>query len=167
MPHAAGTGSDGGITQVARVADLAKQLGFRVIGVIDHDKPGPQTAAELAAVESASDVVIRLPSKMAIEAAITSSYSAEALRLASAALTVYGMPDPVASIPDNTKALKALAKALHSHGLHEQILTTLIADHGLPQVVEAALDAVALAAGHDYSGPPLVTIPEPTIDSAA
>jgi hypothetical protein len=65
---AAGTGQDGGITQIPRVAALARQLGFRVLALIDQDK---DNAEQVKRIKSECDVVIRLPKGAIDEAAIT------------------------------------------------------------------------------------------------
>jgi len=53
--------TDGGIDKVARVADLARRLGFRVVVVIDYDNDDALAASRLAAAQAAADAVVRFP----------------------------------------------------------------------------------------------------------
>jgi tRNA A37 threonylcarbamoyladenosine synthetase subunit TsaC/SUA5/YrdC len=54
---AAGTGQDGGIDQIPRVAALARTLGFRVIAVIDRDKDSTQSETQITRIEDACDIL--------------------------------------------------------------------------------------------------------------
>ncbi|MEV0530888.1 hypothetical protein [Kitasatospora sp. NPDC050463] len=185
---AAGTGGDGGIDQVPRIADLAKQLGFHVVGVIDRDKPGPQTSAQVAKVQQACDVVIRLPEKTAIERAMTAGVAYSQLATASSVLTAFGETDPLAG-GATEETVTRLGDRLHKKGLHEPFLDALyqelqppLVDQGEdaseaeeeqpvvhPPLLEAILDAIALAANPAYSGPAMIDLPDvarPTGDAA-
>ena len=155
---AAGTGQDGGIDQIPRVAGLAKQLGFRVLAVIDRDKDGAQTAGQLAKIQAACDVVVRLPSG-AIEQAMLAGLSPDAVAAAGAALTEYGIPDPVAG-QTGEQAVTQLCKVIHKQGLHEQVLEAVYAEPGVqhPPVIGATLALLAAAADPGYSGPPLLDV---------
>lgn len=117
---AAGTGHDGGIDQIPRVADLARRLGFRVLAVIDRDKDGAQAASQLAKILAACDIVIRLP-KGAIERAMLAGIDLDKIVAASATLTAYNIPDPVAGRADES-VVTDLCKVIHKQGLHEQLL---------------------------------------------
>ncbi|MGQ4482630.1 hypothetical protein [Streptomyces sp. SAS_276] len=175
---AAGTGGDGGIDKVPQTADLAKQLGFRVIGVVDADKPSPQTAAQLDRVEKACDVVLRLPPKTAIERAITAGVPLSQLAAASAVLPEFGQPDPLAA-EATEQTVKQLGTVLHSKSLHEPFLDALYrelqpepvqeadpdgeeSDEEVPVVhpplLAAILDAIATAASSGYSGPTTIDL---------
>lgn len=156
---AAGTGQEGGIDQIPRVADLAKQLGFRVLAVIDRDRDSTQTAGQLARVQAACDVVVRLPSG-AIEQAMLAGLSMDAVAAAGAALVEYGIPDPVAGY-SGEQAVTQLCKVVHKQGLHEQVLEALYAEPGAqhPPVIAMTLAIVAAAANPSYGGPPLFDVP--------
>ncbi|MEU9089749.1 hypothetical protein [Streptomyces sp. NPDC048428] len=175
---AAGTGGDGGIDQVPQIADLARQLGFRVIGVVDADKPSQQSAAQLDKVKESCDVVVQLPEKTAIERALTAGVGLAQLAAASSVLTVFGQSDPlVAEATEQT--VTNLCATLHRKGLHEPFLDALYRElqpkppdmmeqdeeepeeevpmvH--PPLLAAVLDAIATAASSSYSGPTLIVL---------
>ncbi|WP_329522174.1 hypothetical protein [Spirillospora sp. NBC_01491] len=172
---AAGTGGDGGIDQIPRVADLAKQLGFRIIGVVDRDKDTPQSAEQLARVTASCDVVVRLP-QGAIEQAMLAGIDLAKIAAASATLTDYQIPDPLADGASDA-VVRQLCKALHKQSLHEPMLEALYSElrpapgptapdqlqpmpavH--PPVLAAVLDAIAAAASPTYNGPDLIDVPE-------
>ena len=160
---AAGTGGDGGIDQIPRIADLARQLGFRVLGVIDRDKASAVDALRLAKIEASCDVVIRLPPG-AIESAILSGVALDKIAEASAVVTEYGVPDPMAiSVDEST--VTALCKVIHKQGLHEQVLDALYDSTGAhPPVISVALGFMTVAASPSYAGPKvmdLVEVPRP------
>ncbi|MGH3849409.1 MAG: hypothetical protein ACRDRT_06865, partial [Pseudonocardiaceae bacterium] len=138
----ADNGSGGGTSQIPRVASLARQLGFRVLGLVDSDKDTASTAGVLAAIEEACDVVVRLPEGVAVEGAIVAGVSTEFLRAAASALPEYGIPDPTVNV-DEDQVARALLKPLHNHGLHEPFLEALIPDSGVPPLIGEALDVLA------------------------
>ncbi|MGA5441917.1 hypothetical protein ACPCKW_20685 [Streptomyces griseoincarnatus] len=175
---AAGTGSDGGIDQVPQIADLAKQLGFRVIGVVDADKPSQQSADQLDKVKMSCDVLIQLPAKTAIERAITAGVRLAQLAAASSVLSVFGQPDPLAT-EATEQTVTSLCVTLHKKGLHEPFLDALYrelqpdpadpeqqdedeAEEDVPVVhpplLAAILDAIATAASSSYSGPTVIVL---------
>jgi putative ATP-dependent endonuclease of OLD family len=157
----ADTGSGGGTTQIPRVANLAKQLGYRVVALIDGD-PEKTAGAKLQEIEAACDAVIRLPDAMAIERAILVGATAAQLRLASAIFGEFGQRDPTAGKEDH-EVLKAVMRALHSNGLHEEFLGALVAEVGtLPPVLNNALLGVALAGAPGYPGPKRINLLDPT-----
>jgi hypothetical protein len=155
----AGTGQDGGIDQIPRVADLARRLGFRVLAVIDRDKDGAQATGQLAKIQAACDIVIRLP-KGAIERAMLAGMGLDKIAAASATLTAYGIPDPVAGRADES-AVTDLCKVIHKQGLHEQLLNVLYVETAAhPLVIALALAWIAAAASPGYSGPTLIDLPD-------
>ncbi|MFI6827610.1 TOPRIM nucleotidyl transferase/hydrolase domain-containing protein [Kribbella sp. NPDC050241] len=157
----ADTGSGGGTTQIPRVANLAKQLGYRVVALIDGD-PEKTSADKVQEIEDACDVVVRLPDSMAIERAILTGATTAQLRTASAIFAEFGQPDPTAGKQDSEVA-KAVMKALHGNGLHEQFLVALCAAAGaLPPVLNGALIVVALASAPGYSGLKRINMTDPT-----
>jgi putative ATP-dependent endonuclease of OLD family len=153
----ADSGSGGGTSQIPKVAALARQLGFRVVGLIDGDRVKGSAVTVLAAIEAACDVVVRLPDGIAIEGAIVAGIPADNLRVAASTLTEFGIPDPTAGVSDDQVA-ESLRRPLHAHGLHEPFLDVLIPEAGIPPLIQNALDTVAEAASADYNGPPMVTL---------
>ena len=163
---AAGTGQDGGITQIPRVAALARQLGFRVLAVIDQDK---NDAELVKRIQAECDVVIRLP-KGAIERAMLAGIPAQTIAIAAKATAdEFGLPDPLAGAVDEA-AITALCKVIHKQGLHEQLLEALYAETGThPPMINGVLDLIIWASRADYSGPQLVEladIPRPPVGAS-
>ncbi len=156
----ADSGSGGGTTQIPIVAKLAKQLGYRVVALVDGD-PAKHAAGVLTTVENECDVLVRLPDSMAIERAITAGATAGQIRSAAAILIEYGQADPTvgkadADVPD------AVMKLLHSKGFHEQFLGALFDETGaLPPVLRGALAGVALASSPGYAGPKRIDLADP------
>ena len=141
-----------------RVAGLARQLGFRVIALVDGDKSTPQNLVEIKAIEDASDAIVRLPDGVAVEAAIVGGFDAATLRTATATAPAYGLVDPLAAVSDDAKVSKTLIKSLHSIGFHEQLLTALTDQLKRPELVRRALDAITLAADPAYAGPKILNV---------
>ncbi len=160
---AAGTGQDGGIDQIPRVAELARQLGFRVLAVVDRDKETPQSIGQLEKVKAVCDAVVRLPAG-AIEQAMLEGIALNVIAEASTSLTAYDIPDPVAGRLEE-RAVIDLCKALHKQGLHEQFLSALYAETRThPPVIATVLQMLAVQARADYSGPQqvdLLSLPRP------
>ena len=153
---AAGTGQDGGIDQIPRVAALARQLGFRVLAVIDRDKDDEE---KVKRVQAECDVVIRLP-KGAVERAMLAGSPADAIAAASSTLVEYGIPDPLAGATDEA-ALTRLCKVIHKQGLHEQVLEALYAESDAhPPMIEAVLGRIVLASNAGYTGDILIDLDE-------
>lgn len=154
---AAGTGQDGGIDQIPRVAALARQLGFRVLAVIDQDK---DDAEKVKRVRAECDVVIRLP-KGAIERAMLAGIPATTIATAATTtLREFGLPDPLAEATDEP-AITNLCKVIHKQGLHEQLLEALYAEsRSHPPMIAAVLDKIVLAGSATYTGDPLIDLPE-------
>jgi len=157
----ADNGSGGGTGQIPRVANLARALGFRVIAVIDGD-PVKRSAGVLGEIEAACDVVVRLPDSAAIEVALTAGVDVEIIRAAAAVLAVYGVPDPTVGKSDSDVS-GAVVQLLHSKGLHEQFLDAVVDELGsVPPLLDAALIAVATAAGVASNGPMTIEVSPPT-----
>jgi putative ATP-dependent endonuclease of OLD family len=153
----ADNGQGGGTSQIPRVANLARQLGFRVLALIDQDKETAATLATLAKIEASCDVILRLPNMIAVEGAITSGVPAEDLRAASEALVEFDIPDPSEWVPDDKLEI-AINKVLHKQSLHEPFLSSIFDRVGLPPLLEKVLDAVALAAPSNYRGTKVLDI---------
>lgn len=152
---AAGTGQDGGIGEIPHVAELAHQLGFRVIGLIDRDKAEGQT---VKALEESCDVLVRLPPRTAIEGALLAGADIAAIRTASAALLTHTSQDP-ANGKSDAAAITAVKKRLHDKSLHEPFLAALYDETGAPPpMILQVLDQVAAAASAAYAGPATIDI---------
>jgi putative ATP-dependent endonuclease of the OLD family len=157
----ADTGSGGGTTQIPRVAHLAKQLGFRIVALIDGD-PAKTSAVTVKEIEDACDAVVRLPDTMAVERAILAGATAAQIRTASAIFAEFGQPDPTDG-KDEKDVPKAVMNALHSSGLHEQFLGALVDETGaLPPVLNNALLGASLAGAPGYAGPKRIDLTDPT-----
>jgi len=154
---AAGTGQDGGIDQIPRVAALARQLGFRVLAVIDQDKGD---AEKIKKVQAECDVVIRLP-KGAVERAIVAGIpGVTVVTAAKAVLDEFGVPDPFAGACDEA-AITRLCKVIHKHGLHEQLLEALYREFGThPPMIDSVLDCIVRTSSATYTGPTLIDLVE-------
>jgi hypothetical protein len=167
----AGTGGDGGITVIPPVAKLARELGFRVIALIDHDGDSPKAAGEFAAVAATCDAVIRLPEKIAIEKATFAGIAISTVREASAAVAdLLNITDPTDGKIDDKTAVKSLTTEMHRVAFHEQMIEA-IQDTAkvLPPVVVDALDTLVRAASPDYAGPSVIDLvrpPDPAADAA-
>ncbi|MEU3642922.1 hypothetical protein AB0E59_06005 [Lentzea sp. NPDC034063] len=165
---AAGTGQDGGIDQIPRVASLARSLGFRVVALIDRDKDSPQSQLQLQKIQETSDVVIRLPAG-AIERAMLAGIGIDKVAGASSALTAYGIPDPVAGLAGEA-AFTKLCQVTHKQGLHEQLLEALYSETGVhPPMIKVVLDVLGAVASPTYSGATLIDlaeIPRPAPESS-
>jgi hypothetical protein len=154
---AAGTGQDGGIDQIPRVAALARQLGFRVLAVIDRDKDDDE---KVERVRAECDVVIRLP-KGAVERAMLAGVPAEAIVTAAGTTAgEFGLPDPFSESRDEA-AITRLCKVIHKQGLHEQLLEALYAESSVhPPMIDTVLSLIAEAGAAAYRGLPLIDVPE-------
>lgn len=153
----ADNGAGGGTSQIPRVADLAKALGYRVVGLVDGD-PAKTSDAVITALESACDAVVRLPDTMAIERALLAGGNPDHLRQAATVMTEFDQPDPTVGKSDQQLG-HALMHALHKNGLHEPFLVGLIeASSTVPPVIRDALDKVAALGATDYSGPKRVDL---------
>ncbi len=153
----AGTGTDGGIDQIPRVANLARALGFRVIALIDRDKDTDQSRLQLERIQGACDVVIRLPAG-AIERAMLAGIAIDHIAAASATLTAYGLPDPMVDQLGEA-GVTNLCQVVHKQGLHEQLLEALYAEFSAhPPMIETVLREVSAVASPTYVGPLLVNV---------
>ncbi len=156
----ADNGSGGGTGQIPRIAALAKGMGFRVIALIDCD-PVKTSATALAEIETACDVVVRLPPSTAVDLALVTGVDVSSLRAAAAVLPAYGVTDPTSGFAD-ADVRKAIVQFLHKKGLHEQYLDALVDELGsVPPVLDAALAAVATAANVRYAGPHRIDLTVP------
>ncbi|TRW47436.1 hypothetical protein [Georgenia yuyongxinii] len=157
----ADTGSGGGTSQIPPVSKLARQLGYRVVALVDGD-PAKHSAGVLTDIENECDALVRLPDNMAVERAILAGATAAQIRAAAAVFSDYGQPDPTLKKPDEDVP-DAVMKLLHSKGLHEQFLDALLEETGtLPPVLVSALAAVSLCGHPGYSLLKRIDLTDPT-----
>lgn len=143
---AAGLGGEGGNTAIPAMARLARSLGFRVVALVDHDKPGIEAERDLAAIRADCDAVIRLPPRTAIEKALVQGVDVQQLReAAQPVFDVFGVRDDLSTIPD-AEVTKLVVSRLHKGGFHAPLVAALGAETPTPPLAVAALDAVRSAA---------------------
>lgn len=135
-------GNQGGIDKVPRVSQLARNLGFRVVAIIDYDNNEAEAEARLAAAIQSADAVVRLPKGVAVERALVEGLADDVVVASLEALnSAYSLPLPPGwQNLEGGDLVKAAVKALKSNGgLHAQFIETLPA--GPPPLAAAALSA--------------------------
>ena len=93
-------GNDGGITRLAAMAQVAKELGFHVRAIADHDNPGPLDPTLVSLMAEAQAVVL-LPVRCAVEAALIHGVPPEKVREAVELLQAGGDLGPIPDCPDD------------------------------------------------------------------
>lgn len=157
----ADSGSGGGTSQIPLVAGLAKQLGYRVVALVDGDR-AKYAAATLTQIEAACDAVVRVPTSIAVERAILAGATAAHIRAAASVFPTFGQPDPTLGKGDDDVA-DAVMSLLHKKGLHEQFLAALVDETGvLPAVMKSALDSVVHCSSPNYTGPTRIDLVDST-----
>jgi len=157
----ADSGSGGGTSQIPLVASLAKQLGYRVVALVDGD-PAKYAAATLTEIEGACDALVRLPTSMAVERAILAGAAPAHIRTAATVFPTFGQPDPTLGESD-ADVTDAVMRVLHKKGIHEQFLRALVDETGaLPPVMSNALAGLVLCAFPTYTGPNRIDLTDPT-----
>ncbi|WP_067067545.1 ATP-dependent nuclease [Carbonactinospora thermoautotrophica] len=139
-------GDEGGIGKVPHIAALARDLGFRVVAMIDYDKDEEQAEKRLAAAQEAAHAVVRLPRGYAIEHALLDGVpDTDVVSTLTTLNASYSLPLPAGWQHATGDTLRKHAvKALKSNnGLHAQFVDAL------PQGVLPSLAAKALAAAVD------------------
>jgi hypothetical protein len=118
----------GGSTAIPRLAKAAREMGLRTVAIIDFDKNGEQTVAELRENLSSADVVIRLPRGHAIELALVSEIQDHVLRGTLKDLeSGFGaiLPETLEELAGPTLEKEALKAVKRSPGLHAQFIGAL------------------------------------------
>ncbi|MHB8431625.1 MAG: OLD family protein [Acidimicrobiales bacterium] len=145
--------TSGGIDQVARVARLAHNLGFRVVAMIDYDRNEGQAAAQLAEIQAASDAVVRMPKGRAVERALLEGIPDDEIVAAITTLNQtysLSLPPDWQTLTGGELAKEAISVLKSNGGLHAQFLYAL--PTALPPLATAALRAAtdcARAIAHD------------------
>lgn len=131
--------TDGGIDKVAHVARLGRDLGFRVVTLIDYDADEAQAATRLAAARATSDVVVRLPKGAAIEAALLDVPDADAVAALTELNGSYMLPLATGwQTLTGADLRKEAARTLKSNnGLHAQFVGAL--PNAMPSLATTAL----------------------------
>ncbi|MDA8358569.1 MAG: hypothetical protein M0Z95_20270 [Actinomycetota bacterium] len=134
-------GGQGGIDQAARLAEMSRSLGFRVVTLVDYDRDEAEAASRLAALQAAADVVVRLPRGMAIEAAILDDLpDADVISALGDVGATYLLPLSAGweTLTGNDLRREAMRALKSNNGLHAQFIQTL--PGMLPTMACSALD---------------------------
>jgi putative ATP-dependent endonuclease of the OLD family len=137
------TSGSGGVGRVPHLAAMARELGFRVVAVIDGD-PSKQAAIEALQTQAAADAVVRLPKGSAVEMALLEGLDEGDLRTAMAdACTQHGCP-----FDDSLTGgalIGAAVSAMKSQQLHAQFVEAL-PENVLPGLLGCrVIDAITAA----------------------
>jgi putative ATP-dependent endonuclease of OLD family len=144
---AAGLGEDGGKHTIVRLARLARSLGFRVVALIDHDKPGPESDYERDALLCDCDVVVRLPPRSAVERSLVHGLPTADLRIAAQSVfDAFDVSVDLSSVEDPQLEQAVIKRLKNKAGLHAPFIAALGDDTPTPALAGAVLDAVAAAA---------------------
>lgn len=132
-------GSDGGVTRLPAIAEIALELGFHVRAIIDNDKPGHEDPA-VGVLAGMVEQLVVLPTRTAVEAALIRGVPGDQLREAVETLRDFGMPtlppdlgeDDIADHLITTKVIKKQGLgAAWAHALTRQ-----------PPIARSAIEAV-------------------------
>lgn len=147
---------DGGKESLPRLARLAVELGFHVFVVLDNDGPGTD-AALLTDLQAVAELVVRLPTRTAVERALVAGLSTGTVRTTLTWLdSEYALGLDVPAITDAHLERQA-AKALKmKSGLHQPWVDALPV-RSAPPLAVAVLDALRVGP----SAGSLLEIPDP------
>lgn len=104
-------GSDGGISRLPAIAEIALQLGFHVRAIVDNDKPGQEDPA-VAALEALTEQLVVLPDRTAVEAALIRGIPGKNLREVVKSLATLGMPPLPDGLADDAIAEHLISKKI-------------------------------------------------------
>ncbi|MEW1879250.1 hypothetical protein AB0O58_06105 [Rhodococcus sp. NPDC080181] len=93
-------GSDGGVTRLPAIAEIALELGFHVRAIVDNDKPGREDPA-VGALAGMVEQLVVLPTRTAVEAALIRGISGDHLRETVETLEDFGMPPLPTDLDDD------------------------------------------------------------------
>ncbi len=139
--------SSGGTGAVARIADLADDLGFRTVAVLDYDR-ADQAAAELQTARAAADAVIRLPERFAIERVLCDGLDDDVIRDALRELEeafALDLPDDLDDLEEGELRQVCVRLLKRSGGLHAEFIDAL--EEGVIPPTGRALIEAAIEAG--------------------
>jgi hypothetical protein len=147
----AGAGdSSGGSSAVPRLAAAARDLGLRAVALIDHDRAVEQVQRELEANLKCADAVVRLPEGCAIERALLSGLSDDAIKgaLRDVGAAFDALVPPNLDDLSSEKLHAAAVKALKDRGgVHAQFIQALPAGQLPPLARRALQEGIAAATG--------------------
>lgn len=110
-------GSDGGVTRLPAIAEIALELGFHVRAIVDNDKPGQEDPA-VGALAGMVEQLVVLPTRTAVEAALIRGVPGDRLREAVETLEDFGMPTLPSGLGDDDIADHLItAKVIKKQGL--------------------------------------------------
>lgn len=106
-------GSDGGVTRLPAIAEIALELGFHVRAIVDNDKPGREDPS-VGALAGMVEQLVVLPTRTAVEAALIRGVPGDQLRATVETLGNFGIPllpaclgdDDIADHLISTKVIK-------------------------------------------------------------
>lgn len=147
----AGMGGSGGYANVLRLAQAARAIGLRAIGVVDGDVQ-PEAIGYLQTNHALADAVLRLPDKAAIEMAIVRDLDDDVLRQALRDIAVAaglaepkGLEQPVPHLLDTAIAF------IKANALHAAFIEALPKE-SLPPLAVAVLERAVDIARRDDGG---------------
>jgi hypothetical protein len=147
-------GPDGGKERLPGLAKLAGELGFHVRAVLDNDGPGTDTSL-LATLQGLCEMVIRLPTRTAIERALVAGLSEPALRTTLGWLSgEYSLGIDASTVSAAALAKTAASALKQKGGLHQPWVDALPAKNVPP----IARDVISTVTGPAPVGGGLVNI---------
>lgn len=149
----AGATGDGGYMNVLRLANAARQMGLRAVGVVDGDI-SDDAQQFLHSNLSLADAVVRLPDRTAIEAALVRDVSEPALRqaLSDVAGSANLEPPPGLDELSGKELEKKAITFIKKYSLHAAFVEALPATDLPFLAVQLLRCAVEAAAGEVLSG---------------
>jgi hypothetical protein len=121
-------GAQGGIDKAAQLGDMSRSLGFRVVALVDYDRDEAAAASRLAALQAASDAVVRLPKGVAIEGAILDGLpDADIVAAMTDVAATYKLPLPTGwkSLTGTALQTEVTSALKSNNGVHAQFIFAL------------------------------------------
>lgn len=132
-------GTDGGVTRLPAIAEIALELGFHVRALVDNDKPGQEDPA-VGALEGLVEQLVVLPVRTAVEAALIRGLPGNELRGIVQTLEDLGMPALPSDLADGDIADHLIAtKVIKKQGLGAAWAHALTRQ---PPIARSAIEAV-------------------------
>ncbi|MEO0492049.1 MAG: TOPRIM nucleotidyl transferase/hydrolase domain-containing protein [Actinomycetota bacterium] len=143
----------GGASAVARLASLARRLGFHTIALIDGDK-GVDGKTALAAAEAAADRVVRLPDGFAIERALVDGVADDVVistvRVVCETFDV-AVPPNLDTLTGKDLLKTVVAVLKKNGGLHAQFVD-LLPPKNVPPMLRRTLEAIVDSGANRLTG---------------
>lgn len=144
----AGSGGSGGYANVLKLAGEARQMGLRTVGAVDGDT-GKDAQQHLRTYGHLPDAVVRLPDRVAIEAAIVTGLPDNVLKDAIKEIgSAAGLAEPqnIDQLSESEVARAAIS-FIKGNSLHGPFIDALPPTHLPPLAVEFLEKAIEVAAG--------------------